>query len=249
MKIPTAVLGAALVLSAAGPLSAAGSYELKMTAVNGNLSHFHSQLNEAGKRNDFAGKSAAEGEEPRGLVFNSLLKEGKKGTLLLDYVFELAGGKGNAPRMRAAAKVALAPGKKILAAVSGPWKYYLEITGSPPKRGDTGNHQLVAEFFCVKSTAAADRAGFPVRVSAFKGEQAEVTAASQEGGNKRELTISMTAVAPDAKGAIGMQYKAALTEDGAVLGSAQGKTVLSPGLRKTLPAGENCSISLKAVSF
>jgi len=126
MKIPTILLAAALALAAAAPLSAANSYQLKMTAVNGKLSYAHSQKNEAGTQNDFAGKAEAKTEKKPDIVFKSLLKETKGGVPVLNYTFELAGEEAGLPVMRAASEVALVPGKKILAAVYG--------RGAPPSR-------------------------------------------------------------------------------------------------------------------
>ncbi|HBA61850.1 MAG TPA: hypothetical protein DCZ92_13770 [Elusimicrobia bacterium] len=242
MKIPTILLAAALALAAAAPLSAANSYQLKMTAVNGKLSYAHSQKNEAGTQNDFAGKAEAKTEKKPDIVFKSLLKETKGGVPVLNYTFELAGEEAGLPVMRAASEVALVPGKKILAAVYGPWRYYLELEGRAPKPGDAGNYQLSAELAC-------GQAVLPVRVAALKGSRAEISGFSAEGGKKRKLYVSLLPGLKEVKGGLELQYSAALTEDGAAAGAAEGKAELLTGLLKTVPAGENCKISLKAVGF
>ncbi|MDO8805042.1 MAG: hypothetical protein Q7R35_11470 [Elusimicrobiota bacterium] len=216
---------------------------LKMTAVKGKLSYSYSKKIEAGKQNSFAGKVKPRKGPARGMVFHSLLSRDGKGLFSLDYQFELSGAVKGTPPLQLQSRVSLPRGRKILAATAGGWKYYLELAGKGARPADTGDYQLAASFGC-------GSVNVPVKIVVAPGSQANAIIMDEGAKPVRKFVMTVLPGKPDPDGGFTLQYQAELKDDGELLGTAQGQVKLSAGgPQKTIAAGKNCRLSVKALKF
>ena len=108
----------------------AESWTVKVKAVNGRAAYSHTQPSPLGKQTSFDGKPRMRGGGPaRELIFNSFLNAPEDGLFRLDYQVEVADKSRARPPFQAAGKILLRPGKPVLAAEAGGWKFIVELEG------------------------------------------------------------------------------------------------------------------------
>ena len=215
---------------------------INMKAVNGGVSYSHTQPCSTGEQNNFSGPVKMRGRGPtREIIFTSLLNEGDEGGFRLDYQFDVVGENSARPPFRVGGKVMLRPGKQVLAASAGGWKYYLEL------EADSNVEKFEGEDHTVEARLKCGRSSFPVSFTYLPDEQYSAVLFKESGDTVEKFMIGLLPNSPGVDGTFGLQYTVLLKEGAEIVSSAQGKLVLSPdGEQETASAGKGCVFSAKA---
>ena len=238
------ILILALLAGGGGGARAAEKYVVTMTAVKGGVSYSHSQTNVVGDTNNFLGEAeASRGKAPR-IIFNSLLRRGADGALVLDYMFELSGEHRDRPPYESVASLHLEPGGSLLAASAGGYKYYLKLAGGPRKTAKPAskagpNYRLTADLSCGKER-------FTAALAAVPGTQCNVLLNTPvEAGLTRRL-INLLPGKPDKDGAFELQYQAEIDPPEGAKASLLGAIRIKPGDKPAEVKSRGCVLRLKA---
>lgn len=241
----SAFLAAAILLAQPAPAAAGeGTCALRMMAVNGGVSYSHELEIAPGGRASYRGPSGKRGRGPlRDIGFNALLNEPGEGGFRLDYQVEVAGEKGIRPPFQVQGKALLRPGRQLLAASAGGWKYYLKLEdegacGGIPDGKRPGT--LDARLKC-------GRLSYSASFSYLANEQYTVTLYEEPREDVvRSLTIGLLPGAPAFDGTFPLQYVIRLKEGGKLLTDGSGGLLLSPdGSRARTSPGKDCSFSAR----
>jgi hypothetical protein len=236
----------ALILSclALGPGAAgAAEWTVRMKAVEGRVTYSHTQESPIGEQVSFAGKPLTRGGGPaRELIFNTFLNKPEDGFLRLDYQVELGGAHRARPPFQAQGKVLLRPGKPVIAAEAGGWKFILELqgeAGGKPRGGNPGRLETVLK---------CGRTSYPANFVYLPEEQ---YSAVLYGGTDDEVRRFMVGLLPNISALDGtflLQYTLQLKEGSETLADGKGELVLAPGAgRASAAAGKGCVFSAKAL--
>lgn len=241
VKIKPELACAAALWLAAAP-AAAGDCSVRMKAVKGGLSYSRTQPCRPGERVAYSGPSKMGGRGPaREIIFNSFLNPAGDGGYRLDYQVEIAGENRARPPFQAAGKALLRPGRPVLAAAAGGWRYYLELLA--PEAGDytgTGEHTLDVKLKC-------GRLSFPASFAYLPGEQYTAVLYEETDGGVRKFMLGLLPGLPGADGAFALQYTLQLKEAGETLTDAHGELALDPGEGKaSAAAGKGCAFTASA---
>lgn len=231
-----------LLLLCPAATAAAESWLVKMKAVNGKATYSHNQQGALGQHVNFAGKPQMRGGGPaRELIFNTYLNKPEDGLLRLDYQVELGGeGKGRSP-FQAQGKVILRPGKPVLAAEAGGWKFIVELAGAAegkPPRAPGGT--LAARLKC-------GRDAYPVNFVYLPDEQYSAVLQYEEGDAVRRFMLGLLPNSPGVDGTFKLQYTLQLKEGSELLAGGQGELILAPGSGTVSAAAGRCTFTAKAL--
>ncbi len=238
MKIAASLI---LLLPALAPAGAEG-WTVNVKAVNGRVTYSHALESPIAKQSSFDGKARVRGRGPaRELIFNSYLNAPEEGLFRLDYQIELTGENRARPPFQAAGKVLLRPGKPVLAAEAGGWKFILELRGkaggkAPKKAGGT-----------LETRLKCGRLSYPANFIYLPDEQYSAVLYGREGETVRKFMLGLLPKSPGMDGTFLLQYTLLLKEGGESLAGGQGELILSPGgAKRTAAAGKGCVFSAKA---
>jgi hypothetical protein len=216
---------------------------IKFKAVNGRVTYSQTLVSPVGKQVSFDGKARVRGRGPeREMIFNSFLGEHESGLFRLDYQVEVAGDNRARPPFQAAGKVLLRPGKEVLAAQAGGWKFILELQGkSSGKYPDIRTSALETRLKCGRVT-------YPVNFIYLPDEQYSAVLYSQSEDTVRKFMVGLLPKSPGLDGTFLLQYTLLLKEGAQTLVENQGGIILGPGAGKqTAAAGKDCVFSAKAL--
>lgn len=239
-----AFLAAAILLTHAAPTAAGEeTCTLRMMAVDGGVSYSHELEIAPGGRASYRGPSRKRGRGPlRDIGFNALLNEPGEGGFRLDYQVEVAGENGIRPPFQVQGKALLRPGRQLLAASAGGWKYYLKLEGGTCAGDFDGPRPgtLDARLKC-------GRLAYSASFSYLANEQYTVTLYEEPREDVvRSLTIGLLPGSSAFDGTFPLQYVIRLKEGGRLLSDNSGGLLLSPdGSRAKASAGKDCSFSAR----
>lgn len=237
----TKFLAAAVFSALCLPAGAAEDCSVRMKAVNGGISYSRTQPCRPGEQVTYSGPARLQGRgERREIIFNSFLNEGGDGGYRLDYQVEIAGENRARPPFQAQGKALLRPGRPLMAASAGGWRYYLELLA--PKAGGytgTGEHTIDAKLKCGRLT-------FPASFAYLPGEQYTAVLYEETGGGVRKFMLGLLPGQPGATAAFSLQYTLQLKEGSEVMADARGELALEPGEGKVLAAAGGCVFSASA---
>lgn len=234
---------AALLLPALIGAAGAQEWTVEVKAVNGRISYSHEQPCPVGEQATFTGRPRMRGPgEPVEMIFNSLLNRPQDGLFRLDYQVELAGKNGGRPPFQAAGKALLRPGKPVLAAEAGGWKFFLKLHGKaarkyPQKKSGT-----------LETRLKCGRVSYPANFAYLPGEQYSTVIYKEEEERVTRFTAGLLPNHPAVDGTFLLQYALLLKEGGETLSEGQGELILAPGgARQTVAAGKDCVFSARAL--
>jgi hypothetical protein len=222
---------------------AAENWTVLMKAVNGRVSYSHVQKSPVGKQGSFVGKARVRGGGPeREIIFNSFLNAPEEGLFRFDYQVEVAGGNRARPPFQAGGKVLLRPGKPVLAAQAGGWKFILELQGKAEgKYPDKGTGTLETSLKC-------GRVSYPASFVYLPDEQYSAVLYSGSEDAVRKYMVGLLPKSSAMDGTFLLQYTLLLKEGAESLAGGQGELILAPGDGKhTAAAGKDCVFSAKAL--
>lgn len=218
----------------------AETWTVSLKAVNGRGTYTHELELPVGKQASFNGVPATRGWPRRGLIFNAYLNEPEAGLFRLDYMAELTGKNAARPPFQAAGKVALRPGKPVLAAEASGWKLILELRGeAEPGARNKGNGVIRTSLKCGRDEHAANFAFLP-------DQQYTVVTYSQDSESVRRFMVGLLPNGSALDGSFLLQYTLQLKEGAETLAEGQGELVLAPGGGKRRAAAGDCVFSAKA---
>lgn len=239
MKITAALMIPCLALGTA----AAGEWTVKMKAVDGRVTYSHTQVSPVGEHVSFSGKPLTRGGGPaRELIFNTFLNKPEDGFLRLDYQVELGGRHRARPPFQSQGKVLLRPGKPVIAAEAGGWKFIVELAGEAegkPMRKSPGRLETVLK---------CGRASYPANFVYLPEEQYSAVLYGGTEDEVRRFMVGLLPNIPAMDGTFLLQYTLQLKEGGETLADTQGELILAPGGgKKSAAAGKDCVFSAKAL--
>lgn len=224
----------------AGP-AAAEDCSVRMKAVKGGISYSHTQPCRPGEQVAYSGPARLQGRgERREIIFNSFLNEGGDGGYRLDYQAEIAGENRARPPFQAQGKALLRPGRPLMAASAGGWRYYLELLAPKPS-GYTGTDErtIDAKLKCGRLT-------FPASFAYLPGEQYTAVLYEETGDGVRRFMLGLLPGLPGVDGSFSLQYTLQLKEGSVKLADAHGELALTPGEGKATAAAGGCTFSASA---
>jgi len=240
MKILYSLMLLCLALGA-GAARAEG-WTVKARVVNGKETYWHAQASPVGKQASFAGRPQMRGGGPaRELILHTYLHAPEDGLLRLDYQVELAGAQKARPPFQAQGKVLLRPGKPVLAAAAGGWKFIVELQGTAEgkARGRAGG--------TLETSLKCGRVSYPATFSYLPDEQYSAVLYSGSGDEPRRFMVGLLPNGSALDGTFLLQYTVLLKEGRETLAEGQGELPLVPGGgRRTAPAGD-CVFSARAL--
>ncbi len=221
----------------------AEAWTVKMKAVNGRAAYSHAQASPLGKQSNFNGKPQMRGGGPaRELIFNSFLNKPEDGLFRLDYQVEVAGEQRARPPFQAGGKVLLRPGKPVLAAEAGGWKFIVEL------QGEAGEKSLQERSGTLETRLKCGRISYPANFVYLPDEQYSAVLYTQEGDTVRKFMVGLLPKSPGEGGTFLLQYTLLLKEGGEILAEGQGELIMEPGGEKlTAAAGKDCVFSARAL--
>lgn len=223
----------------AGP-AGAETWTVKLKAVNGRGTYTHEMELPVGKQTTFDGAPATRGWPQRGLIFNAYLNKPEDGLLRLDYMAELTGKNAARPPFQAAGKVALRPGKPVLAAEASGWKLIFELRGEGEHGArKNGNWLIRTSLKCGREERLANFAFLP-------DQQYTVVTYSQDPESVRRFTVALLPNGSALDGSFLLQYALQLKEGAETLAEKQGELLLNPGGGRSRAAAGDCVFSAKA---
>lgn len=234
--------GWAVIIYLLFPAGTAGAetWTVRLKAVNGKGTYTHELELPVGKQASFNGAPATRGWPKRGLIFNAYLNKPEAGLLRLDYMAELTGKNAARPPFQAAGKVALRPGKPVLAAEASGWKLILELRGkAEPGARKNGNGSIRTSLKCGRDEHAANFAFLP-------DQQYTVVTYSQDTDSPRRFMVGLLPNGPALDGSFLLQYTLQLKEGAETLAEGQGELILKPGGGKRRAAAGDCAFFAKA---
>jgi hypothetical protein len=218
----------------------AETWTVSLKAVNGRATYTHELALPVGKQTTFDGAPATRGWPKRGLIFHAYLNKPEDGLLRLDYMAELTGKNAARPPFQAAGKVALRPGKPVLAAEASGWKLILELRGEAgPGARKNGNGAISTSLKCGRDEHAANFAFLP-------DQQYTIVTYSQDTDAPRRFMVGLLPNGSGVDGTFKLQYTLQLKEGPETLAEGQGELILSPGGGKSRAAAGDCVFSAKA---
>ena len=239
MKI---LLSLSLVFCFAGG-AAAESWTVRMKAVNGRAAYSHEQASPLGKQVTFDGKPQMRGGGPaRQLIFNSYLNAPEDGLFRLDYQVEIGNERRIRPAFQAAGKVLLRPGKPVLAAEAGGWKFIVELRG----KAEEGTRKDVSGT--IETRLKCGRVSYPANFIYLPDEQYSAVLYSEEGDTVNKFMVGLLPKSPGEGGTFLLQYTLQLKNGGETLASGEGELIMAPGEGPhAADAGKDCVFTAKAL--
>ncbi|MDO8804780.1 MAG: hypothetical protein Q7R35_10115 [Elusimicrobiota bacterium] len=221
----------------------AENWTVKMKAVNGRAAYSHEQVSPLGKQSSFVGRPQMRGGGPaRELTFNSFLNAPEDGLFRLDYLVELAGEHQARPPLQAAGKVLLRPGKPVLAAEAGGWKFIVELQGKAGERSRRDGSGIL------ETSLKCGRVSYPANFVYLPDEQYSAVLYTQSGDTVSKFMVGLLPKSSAMDGTFLLQYTLLLKEGGETLAGGQGELILAPGEgKRTAAAGKDCVFSAKAL--
>lgn len=221
----------------------AGEWTVRMKVVDGRATYSHTQAGPLGEQVNFSGKPLARGGGPaRELIFNTLLNKPEDGFLRLDYQVELGGRHRARPPFQAQGKVLLRPGKPVLVAGAGGFKFIAELRGAAEgKPRGKGPGKLETALKC-------GRVAYPASFVYLPDEQYSAVLYGGTQDEVRRFMVGLLPNGPALDGTFLLQYTLELKEGGETLAGGQGELVLAPGGGwKSAAAGKACLFSARAL--
>ncbi|MBI4349969.1 MAG: hypothetical protein HY550_00875 [Elusimicrobia bacterium] len=242
MKIKVSLMLFCLAPVLAG-LAGAGNWTVEMKAVNGRVSYAYAQALSVGKQATYAGKARVRGGGPaREIIFNSFLNPDEEGLFRLDYQAEVAGEQRARPPFQAAGKVLLRPGKPVLAAEAGGWKFIVELKGTAEEESRKERSGTI------ETVLKCGRVSYPAKFVYLPDEQYSAVLFTQSGDTVTKFMVGLLPKSPGMDGTFLLQYTLQLKEGGETLAEGDGELILAPGDGKhTASAGKDCVFSAKAI--
>jgi len=218
----------------------AETWTVSLKAMNGRGTYTHELELPVGKQTTFDGAPATRGWPRRGLIFNAYLNKPEGGLFRLDYMAELTGKNAARPPFQAAGKVALRPGKPVLAAEASGWKLILELRGKAESGArKNGNGVIRTSLKCGRDEHTANFAFLP-------DQQYTVVTYSQDDEAVRRFMVGLLPNGSALDGGFLLQYTLQLKEGAETLAEGQGELILNPGGGKRRAAAGGCVFSAKA---
>ena len=242
MKIKVLLALFCLPFCLAGAAAAEG-WTVEMKAVNGRVSYSYTQALPVGKQATYSGKSKVRGGGPaREIIFNSFLNEPEEGVFRLDYQAEVADKSRARPPFQVAGKVLLRPGKPLLAAEAGGWKFILELKGEAGEKSRTENSGTI------ETVLKCGRVSYPAKFVYLPDEQYSAVLFSQSGDTVTKFMVGLLPKFSGMDGTFLLQYTLLLKEGGETLAGGDGELIMAPGDGKhTATAGKGCVFTAKAL--
>lgn len=218
----------------------AETWTVSLKAINDRGTYTHELELPVGKQASFDGAPATRGWPKRGLIFNAYLNKPENGLFRLDYMAELTGKNAARPPFQAAGKVALRPGKPVLAAEASGWKLILELRGEAEKGArKNGNGVIRTSLKCRRDGHTANFAFLP-------DQQYTAVTYSQDDEAVRRFTLALLPNGPAVDGTFRLQYAVQLKEGAETLAEGQGELIMSPGGGRSSAAAGDCVFSAAA---
>ena len=242
MKITGLLILFYLALCLAGA-AGAESWTLKMKAVNGRATYSHTQPSPLGKQASFDGKPRMRGGGPaRELIFNSFLNAPEDGLFRLDYQVEVSGEESARPPFQAAGKILLRPGKPVLAAEAGGWKFIVE------REGKAGEKSRAERSGTLETVLKCGRVSYPANFVYLPDEQYSAVLFTQSGDTVTKFMVGLLPKFSGMDGTFLLQYTLQLKEGGETLAGGNGELIMAPGDGKhNATAGKGCVFTAKAL--
>jgi len=216
---------------------------VEMKAVNGRVSYSYTQALSVGKQATYSGKARVRGGEPaREIIFNSFLNELEEGVFRLDYQAEVVDKSRARPPFQVAGKVLLRPGKPVLAAGAGGWKFVLEL------KGEAGEKSRAERPGTLETVLKCGRVSYPAKFVYLPDEQYTAVLFTQSGDTVTKFMVGLLPKFSGMDGTFLLQYTLQLKEGGETLAGGNGELILAPGDgNHTAAAGKDCVFSAKAL--
>ena len=242
MKIEGLIILFCLELCLAGP-ARAETRTVEMKAVKGRVSYSYTQALSVGKQATYSGKSKVRGGGPaREVIFNSFLNELEEGVFRLDYQAEVSDKSRARPPFQVAGKVLLRPGKPVLAAEAGGWKFILELKGEAVEKSRTENSGTI------ETILKCGRVSYPAKFVYLPDEQYTAVLFTQSGDTVTKFMVGLLPKFSGMDGTFLLQYTLQLKEGGETLAGGDGELILTPGDGKhSAPVGKNCVFTAKTL--
>jgi len=227
------------------PAGAAGAeaWTVKMKAVKGREAYSHTQEINLGEQADFSGKPQMRGGGPaREIIFNSFLNPEEDGLYRLDYQVEVTGRQRARPPFQAAGKILLRPGKPVLAAAAGGWKFILEL------QGEAGEKSRGQRSGSIETSLKCGRDSYPASFVYLPDEQYSAVLYTEKYETVRKFMVGLLPKSSGIDGTFLLQYTLLLKEGSETLAGGQGELILAPGDGKhKASAGKGCVFTARAL--
>lgn len=223
--------------------SSAETWTVEMKAVNGRVSYSYAQKLSVGKQANYSGEARMRGGGPaREVIFNSFLNPEEEGLFRLDYQAEVSDKSRARPPFQVAGKVLLRPGKPLLAAEAGGWKFIVELKGAP------GDKNKKDRSGTIETVLKCGRVSYPAKFVYLPDEQYSAVLFSQSGDTVTKFMVGLLPKLSGMGGTFLLQYTLLLKEGGETLAGGDGELILAPGDGyHTASAGKDCTFSAKAL--